>query len=210
MPIQILLINSHEVTRLGIRETVAETDIVVAADATSLSEAQSHVAISQFDLIVTDVRVGKEDLLPWLAKLKLEQTRQNILFLTNTENATHIARIYSIGANGLIPKTTSPDQLLTAIRSAASGESLWTKEELKRMSCGLGTAKAIVETDVPITAREAEVLKKIAAGCSNREIAQALGISFETVKEHIQHLFRKVGAGDRTQAAIWAVRQNLV
>ncbi|AMV34998.1 Response regulator protein VraR [Pirellula sp. SH-Sr6A] len=210
MPIQILLIDSQEVTRLGIRATVAETDIVVAADAASLSEAQSHAANNAFDLILTDIRVGNVDVLPWLAKLKLEQSRQNILFLTNTENATHIARIYSIGANGIISKSTSPEQLLNAMRSAASGESLWTKEELKRMSCGLGTAKAFVETDVPITAREAEVLKKIAAGCSNREIAQSLGISFETVKEHIQHLFRKLGAGDRTQAAIWAVRQNIV
>ncbi len=78
------------------------------------------------------------------------------------------------------------------------------------MSSGLGNAKSIVESDIPITTREAEVLKKIAIGCSNREIAQSLGISYETVKEHIQHLFRKVGAGDRTQAAIWAVRQNLV
>lgn len=210
MTIHTLLIEAHEIIRLGMRSIVVDSDIAIASEATNLAEAQSHIANSKFDLIVTDVRAGKDDLLPWLAKTKLEQPRLNILFFSNTENATHIARIYSIGSNGLLPKSASPEQILYAIRMAANGDSLWTKEELKRMSSGLGSAKSIVETDVPITAREAEVLKKIASGCSNREIAQSLGISYETVKEHIQHLFRKVGAGDRTQAAIWAVRQNLV
>ncbi|MCU0716991.1 MAG: response regulator transcription factor [Pirellula sp.] len=210
MTIQTLFIEAHEITRLGMRSIVVDSDIAIASEATSISEAQDHIANSKFDLILTDVRTGKEDMLPWLAKVKLELPRLNILFFSDTENATHIARIYSIGANGLIPKTATPQQILSAIRMASNGESLWTKEELKRMSSGLGNAKSIVESDIPITTREAEVLKKIAIGCSNREIAQSLGISYETVKEHIQHLFRKVGAGDRTQAAIWAVRQNLV
>lgn len=210
MTIQTLFIEAHEITRLGMRSIVVDSDIAIASEATSISEAQDHIANSKFDLILTDVRTGKEDMLPWLAKVKLELPRLNILFFSDTENATHIARIYSIGANGLIPKTATPQQILSAIRMASNGESLWTKDELKRMSSGLGNAKSIVESDIPITTREAEVLKKIAIGCSNREIAQSLGISYETVKEHIQHLFRKVGAGDRTQAAIWAVRQNLV
>lgn len=210
MTIQTLFIEAHEITRLGMRSIVIDSDIAIASEATSIPEAQDHIAHSKFDLILTDVRTGKEDMLPWLAKVKLELPRLNVLFFSDTENATHIARIYSIGANGLIPKTARPQQILSAIRMASSGESLWTKEELKRMSSGLGNAKSIVESDIPITTREAEVLKKIAIGCSNREIAQSLGISYETVKEHIQHLFRKVGAGDRTQAAIWAVRQNLV
>lgn len=210
MTIQTLFIEAHEITRLGMRSIVIDSDIAIASEATSIPEAQDHIANSKFDLILTDVRTGKEDMLPWLAKVKLELPRLNVLFFSDTENATHIARIYSIGANGLIPKTARPQQILSAIRMASSGESLWTKEELKRMSSGLGNAKSIVESDIPITTREAEVLKKIAIGCSNREIAQSLGISYETVKEHIQHLFRKVGAGDRTQAAIWAVRQNLV
>jgi DNA-binding NarL/FixJ family response regulator len=210
MTIQTLLIEAHEITRLGMRSILIDSEIAIASEATNLAEAQSHVANSKFDLILTDIRAGKDDLLPWLAKIKLEHPKLNILFFSDTENATHIARIYSIGSNGIVPKTASPLHILNAIRVAANGESLWTKEELKRMSSGLGNAKSTVVADVPITAREAEVLKKIAIGCSNREIAEALGISYETVKEHIQHLFRKVGAGDRTQAAIWAVRQNLI
>ncbi len=161
MTIQTLFIEAHEITRLGMRSIVVDSDIAIASEATSISEAQDHIANSKFDLILTDVRTGKEDMLPWLAKVKLELPRLNILFFSDTENATHIARIYSIGANGLIPKTATPQQILSAIRMASNGESLWTKEELKRMSSGLGNAKSIVESDIPITTREAEVLKKI-------------------------------------------------
>jgi DNA-binding NarL/FixJ family response regulator len=63
---------------------------------------------------------------------------------------------------------------------------------------------------VPLTKRESEVLKQLALGLTNKEIAQSLGVSYETVKEHVQHILRKIGVSDRTQAATWAVRQNLI
>ena len=66
------------------------------------------------------------------------------------------------------------------------------------------------EADVPLTKRESEVLKQLAFGLTNKEIAQTLGISYETVKEHVQHILRKIGVSDRTQAAVWAVRKDLV
>ena len=67
-----------------------------------------------------------------------------------------------------------------------------------------------VDLEVPLTRRESEVLKQLALGLSNKEIALALSISYETVKEHVQHILRKVGVSDRTQAAVWAVRKGLV
>ncbi len=94
MTIQTLFIEAHEITRLGMRSIVVDSDIAIASEATSISEAQDHIANSKFDLILTDVRTGKEDMLPWLAKVKLELPRLNILFFSDTENATHIARIY--------------------------------------------------------------------------------------------------------------------
>ena len=68
----------------------------------------------------------------------------------------------------------------------------------------------VADGDVPLTKRESEVLKQLAFGLTNKEIAQSLGISYETVKEHVQHILRKIGVSDRTQAAVWAVRKNLV
>ena len=74
----------------------------------------------------------------------------------------------------------------------------------------LATPRLSAEVEVPLTQRESEVLKQLALGLTNKEIAQALHISYETVKEHVQHILRKIGVTDRTQAAVWAVRKQLV
>ena len=72
------------------------------------------------------------------------------------------------------------------------------------------TPRVPLDVEAPLTRRENEVLKQLAFGLTNKEIARALGISYETVKEHVQHILRKVGVSDRTQAAVWAVRKGLV
>ncbi len=68
----------------------------------------------------------------------------------------------------------------------------------------------MADVEVPLTQREHEVMRQLAAGATNKEIAQALAISYETVKEHVQHILRKIGVTDRTQAAVWAVRKGVV
>ena len=78
------------------------------------------------------------------------------------------------------------------------------------MTGALAAPRAATDVNIPLTKREGEVLKQLAIGLTNKEIAQALGIGYETVKEHVQHILRKLGVSDRTQAAVWAVRQNLI
>ena len=107
-------------------------------------------------------------------------------------------------------KGASQEELINAIRKSASGELAWTREELRRVTGALATPRLNVDVEVPLTQRESEVLKQLAQGKTNKEIAEVLGISYETVKEHVQHILRKVGVTDRTQAAVWAVRKGLV
>ncbi len=107
-------------------------------------------------------------------------------------------------------KGCSRDELVQAIRSAAEGESAWTRDELRRVTGALATPRLATDVEVPLTQRESEVLRQLALGLTNKEIAQALHISYETVKEHVQHILRKIGVSDRTQAAVWAVRKKLV
>ena len=76
------------------------------------------------------------------------------------------------------------------------------------MTGALATPRLTADVEVPLTQRESEVLRQLAYGLTNKEIAQTLNISYETVKEHVQHILRKVGVSDRTQAAVWAVRKN--
>ncbi len=77
------------------------------------------------------------------------------------------------------------------------------------MTGALATPRVGIDVEVPLTQRESEVLKYLSSGLTNKEIAQSLNISYETVKEHVQHILRKIGVTDRTQAAVWAVRNNL-
>ena len=78
------------------------------------------------------------------------------------------------------------------------------------MTGALATPRLAADVEAPLTQRESEVLRQLALGLTNKEIAQALKISYETVKEHVQHVLRKIGVTDRTQAAVWAVRRDLV
>ena len=81
---------------------------------------------------------------------------------------------------------------------------------MRRVTGALATPRLNADVEVPLTQRESEVLRQLALGLTNKEIAQALSISYETVKEHVQHILRKVGVSDRTQVAVWAVRKGLV
>ena len=105
---------------------------------------------------------------------------------------------------------TLPVPNIEAIRKASIGESAWTRDELRRVTGALATPRLNADVEVPLTQRESEVLRQLALGLTNKEIAQALHISYETVKEHVQHILRKIGVSDRTQAAVWAVRKGLV
>ena len=81
---------------------------------------------------------------------------------------------------------------------------------MRRVTGALAVPSVVSDSDVQLTKREGEVLKQLALGLTNKEIAQSLGISYETVKEHVQHILQKLSVTDRTQAAVWAVRRNLV
>ena len=133
-----------------------------------------------------------------------------VLMLSTYDNPTYVARAVALGAAGYVLKGIDREGLLDAIRKVAAGESAWTRDELRRVTGALATPRLNADVEVPLTQRESEVLRQLALGLTNKEIAQALHISYETVKEHVQHILRKVGVSDRTQAAVWAVRKGLV
>jgi DNA-binding NarL/FixJ family response regulator len=145
-----------------------------------------------------------------LGRIKLEKPRLPVLILSAYDNPTYVARAVALGAHGYVLKSASREELVEAIRRAAKGETTWTRDELRRVTGALATPRLGSDVEVPLTERESEVLKQLANGLTNKEIAQALHISYETVKEHVQHILRKIGVTDRTQAAVWAVHKNLV
>jgi DNA-binding NarL/FixJ family response regulator len=116
----------------------------------------------------------------------------------------------ALGASAYVLKSDTRARLIECIELAVKGESLWTREELRRVTGALATPRVISDVEVPLTQRESEVLRQLANGLTNKEIANTLNISYETVKEHVQHILRKIGVSDRTQAAVWAVRKGLL
>jgi DNA-binding NarL/FixJ family response regulator len=121
-----------------------------------------------------------------------------------------LAQAHRFGAGGLLLKDFSKERLVAAIERVADGGQIWSREEIRRVTGVLTSNRLAASADVPLTRREADVLRCIASGQTNRQIAGELGISCETVKEHVQHVIRKIGVSDRTQAAVWAVRNGLV
>ena len=210
MSIKLLIADDHEVVRYGLRSLMADSEIEIVAEATTGEEAIRMAMEGDPDVVLLDIRMPGGDGLNALGRLKLERPELAILMLSTYDNPTYVARAVALGAAGYILKGADRDKLLDAIRKAAAGESAWTRDELRRVTGALATPRLNADVEVPLTQRESEVLRQLALGLTNKEIAQALHISYETVKEHVQHILRKVGVSDRTQAAVWAVRKGLV
>lgn len=210
MAIRLFLVEDHPVVRAGIHSFIEGTEFEIVGEAVDSKSAIAEAAAAEPDLLLIDVRLPGTDGLECLYQLRHSGLKTPALIFTGYDNPSYAARASAVGAAGYLLKSLSCEELLTAMRSAADGQSCWSREELRRLTGALAAERIEDDIEAPLTRREAEVLKQLAFGLTNKEIAQALGISYETVKEHVQHTLRKVGAADRTQAAVWAVRRGLV
>lgn len=210
MAISLLIVDDHEVVRVGLKSLLQGTDIRIVAEADNGSAALKLTIKHKPNVVLLDVRMPDTDGLNCLARIKLDLPNVPVVMFSAYDNPTYVARAVALGASGYLSKRASKKEIIEAIRTAARGETIWTREELRRVTGALATPRVGSDVEVPLTRRENEVLKQLAFGLTNKEIAQALGISYETVKEHVQHILRKIGVSDRTQAAVWAVRNALV
>ena len=210
MPITLLIADEFEVVRAGLKSMVAGSGIKVVAEASTGKAAVRLTMKHKPDVAMLGVRMPDGDGLNPLGRITLDRPNQPVLMFSSFDNLAHIARAIALGANGWISSTTTREQLLAAIHTAATGESTWTRQELRSLGRALSTPRQMADTDVSLTLREVDVLSGIVRGLTNKEIAQTLNIGYETVKEHVQHILQKVCVADRTQAAVWAVRKGLV
>ena len=162
------------------------------------------------DLVLLDVQMPDKDGLSALGRLKVDFPEVPVLMFSAFDNPTYIARAVALGANGYVLKgwTRRADRRRFTRPSPAKRSG--PARSLRRVTGALATPRLDADVEVPLTQRESEVLKQLAYGLTNKEIAMALHISYETVKEHVQHILRKIGVSDRTQAAVWAVRKSLI
>ena len=210
MATRILIADDHEVVRAGLKSIFQGTGIEVVAEADGGDQAVQLTLECNPDLVLLDIRMPGGDGLTALGRIKLERPDTPVLMFSAYDNPTYVARSVALGASGFLLKSGGRELIVDAIRKTVAGESVWTRDELRRVTGALATPRLATDVEVPLTQRESEVLRQLALGLTNKEIALALEISYETVKEHVQHILRKVGVSDRTQAAVWAVRKGLV
>jgi DNA-binding NarL/FixJ family response regulator len=210
MAIKVLVVDDEEIIRVGFKELLANSDVEIVADAKNGEEFLEKCRTHAFDVALVDVRMEPMDGLTAFQRLQLEGIRLPVILFSAIDNPNYVARALALGAAGYLLKHEDRERWLDVIRKAAAGESTWSREELRRITGAASIPRQSNDIDIPLTQREGEVLRLLASGLTNREISQQLEISYETVKEHVQHILRKVGVVDRTQAAIWAVRKKLL
>ncbi len=195
----------------GVRGMLDDTEFQVVGEAGSGREAQEVARHTRPQLTLLDIRMAGGDGLDALLALKQEHPRMVVVMLTTYDNPTYMARAVAGGAAGYLLTGVERDDLLTALRAVAGGETLLAPQDLVRSLRGI-SASAAGSSDLiePLTDREQEVLRLLATGIPNRDIASVLFIAESTVKTHVEHIIGKLGVSDRVQAAVWAARHGLV
>lgn len=206
----VLLVGAFEIDQLGLNLWLSRTEEYVMYYARSVKAAKMLLAEKPFDAVLIDTVLPDGDPIELLNEIRSTYPNQSVLLLARQEHPAATSKAAALGALGLILKTDPRQVFVDKLEKALLGKSHWTKDELRRIAVSAAAIPTTNDYDVPLTQREGDVLHHLAQGRTNKEIAQALEISYETVKEHVQHILRKVGVIDRTQAAVWAVRRQLI
>jgi DNA-binding NarL/FixJ family response regulator len=208
MSINVVVADDHEVVRSGLESLLAGSEISIVGQASNGKEAVEEAVKHKPDVVLLDIRMPNGDGLTALDEIHRELPDTHVVMLSTYDNPTYIARSVALGASDYVLKGSSRKEIIGAIRGAVSGQAPSKAGALASIADTMSKRVALGDEEVPLTNRETQVLRHVALGLSNKEIGRSLGISIETVKEHVQNILRKVGVSDRTQAAVWAVRRG--
>lgn len=209
MAIKIVLADEHPVVHDGI-VSARYSNIRITTQVIHIDSLLPTLKNDRADVLVTEVRMQGQDTLKLVDAYKDIDPELRVVVFSGWDDPTHIARAASIGCDEFVRKTEPLEKLFRTIRWVAKGGHPPDGSLIAATQSSLRRSKQAVDQDVPLTNRETQVLRHISMGLSNREIGKSLGISVETVKDHVQNILRKLAVNDRTQAAVWAVKRNLI
>ena len=206
--LKILIADDHQIVRRGLRMTIdAEKDMQVMDEAANGLQVLGLIKKHTPDVVLMDLQMPEMDGVDALKMIRLEFPVLPVLILTSFSDDAHIYAALRAGASGFLLKEMGGDELVDAIRGAAAGKPQLHSEIAKRLMARAPMPEDPFET---LTGRERNLLKLLARGKSNKEIAAQLTLTEMTVKGYVSDIFIKLGVNDRTQAALMAVRFGLV
>jgi NarL family two-component system response regulator LiaR len=208
--VRVLVADDHVVVRRGIRALLAtETDIEVVGEAENGRQAVAEVERLQPDVILMDLVMPEMDGIEAIRRITDRQPEARILVLTSFAADDKVFPAIKAGALGYLLKDSGPEELVEAIHQVHQGESSLHPAIARKLLQELSHPPERPPTPEPLTEREVEVLKLVARGRSNQEIAEALVISEATARTHVSNILRKLHLASRTQAALYALREGL-
>jgi len=212
--IRVLVADDHPVVREGLRSMLDTDSIEVVGEAGTGLEAVVRAEELEPDVILMDMRMPQMDGASAMAAIKRAQPEVAVIILSTYDNVEYLIRAVVGGAAGYLLKGTPRNELIAAIRCVAAGESLLKRKDLQAVVSRLvkqrDHARSRREGGAErLTDREMEILSLVVQGLTNKQMAELLSVAPSTVKTHVQNIIRKLGVSDRTQAAVWAVREGL-
>lgn len=204
-PVRVVVVDDHPVTRYGVVMMLSQHDLTVVGEAATGEDAIEVVEQATPDVVVTDLRLGEGiDGVGVTAAVRALPTPPAVLVLTTYDTDRDIVRAVEAGAAGYLLKDAPPADIVAAVRDAASGLTVLAPAMAQRVVTHLRSGRA------DLSERELEILRHVADGMTNKDVARALFISEATVKTHLVHVFTKLGADSRTAAVAIARKDGLL
>ncbi len=206
-PIRIIIADDHKMVREGIRQLLElDGEIIVAAEADDGVQCMEMIKKYHPDVLLLDINMPNKNGLEVLREIKNQGICQKVLILTIHDEVEYLLRAVEIGVNGYVLKDSNSSVLKKAINTIWKGETYIQASLAPYLKLAHKKDRALND----LTRRETEVLRLLARGMFNKEIADYLAISEKTVKNHVSSIFKKINVSDRTQAAVYAIKNNYV
>ena len=209
--INIMIVDDHSMIREGLKQLLElDGNMRVVEEASDGVECLEKIGTAKPDVLLLDINMPRMNGLEVLAKLKEKKIKTKVLVLTVHNEIDYLLKAVEIGINGYLLKDSESSELKKAIVSVVDGENYIQPSLIPSLNAKMIQRDNDKNKIEDLTRRELEVLKLLATGNYNKEIAEELGISERTVKNHVSNIFKKIEVTDRTQAAVFAIRNNLI